>query len=249
MFKEIIALMVTFIMNSATLPESAPLAEPAPVVETPVAIVEEIPSTVESIPAIVVETPIATVEDTNGYTVTIAEEDGMEVVMHVVGKHLYEWEVNGDTRTLKCLYCGDQKITEYCYDGVWGYFDETGANTLWGYINDARNNTQYTIHEQGVCIGLATVDDLIEDEALMEKARLRTLEVASDFTHGQNGDECLAWGTGTPEMTMGWWEMSRDHIWAITNPDYIYGGIACFWVDSDNSGENLTPVWILEFGY
>lgn len=244
MFTEIIALAITLITNAATM------SEPEPVItETPASIVTEIPApAMEDVPVISVETP-STVEDTNGYIITFPEEDGMEVVMHVVGKHLYEWEVTGDTRTLKCLHCGDQKITEYCYNGVWGYFDETNANTLWGYINDARNNTQYTIHEQGVCIGIATVDDLIEDEALMEKARLRTLEVASDFTHGQNGDECLAWGTGTPEMTMGWWEMSRDHIWAITNPDYIYGGIACFWVDSDNSGENLTPVWVLEFGY
>jgi len=32
----------------------------------------------------------------------------------------------------------------------------------------------------------------------------------------------------------------------MTHPDYVYGGIACFWYDSDNSGENLTPIWVLE---
>lgn len=227
MFTEIITLAITLITNAATISEPEPITEPVP-------IVEEVP---------------ATVEDTNGYIITFPEEDGMESAIHIVGVHYYEWEVTGDTRTLKCLHCGDQKITEYCYNGVWGYYDELSAATLWSYVNTTRGNTQYCVMEQGFCIGIATVDALIEDEALMEKARFRATEAAVNFSHGENADECLAWGLGTPEMAMDSWLLSYSHCYAITNPDYIYGGIACFWFDSDNSGENLTPIWVLELGY
>lgn len=86
MFTEIIALAITLITNAATM------SEPEPVItEAPATIVTEIPApAMEDVPVISVETP-STVEDINGYTFTIAEEDGMEVVMHVVGKQLYRF--------------------------------------------------------------------------------------------------------------------------------------------------------------
>ena len=167
----------------------------------------------------------------------------------IIGNHSNVWETGEDTRTMKCTECGASGITEYCYNGAWGYYDDEKANTLWGYVNITRNNTEYAIVEQGVTIGVANVDSLNSNEVLTNKARKRAVEAAIDFSHGSNMDECLAWGQGSPEVAMSAWELSPGHIKAITDPAYITGGIACFYYDSDGSGTNLTPIWVLELGY
>lgn len=268
MFKQIITLIITLIMNSFTLPEIAkttmtatimetsivgaetsapiPTKAPVPVVETP-SVVSPTPSPIPTkAPDSIVETP-PTAEDVNKNS-NPSNENNTENVVHTPDMHSYEWETNGSTRTLKCQHCDHQKVTEYYYNGVWGYYDDASANTLWSYVNTTRGNTQYGVMEQGVCIGIATVDALITDASLTEKARLRATETATNFSHGENADECLAWGTGSPEITMDSWLLSYSHCYAITDPAYIHGGIACFWFDSNNSGENLTPIWVLELG-
>ena len=61
-------------------------------------------------------------------------------------------------------------------------------------------------------------------------------------------NECLAVGYGTAKEAFTAWKKVKRDIGLITDPEYVYGGVTCFWFDSDNSGSDLTPIWVLEMG-
>lgn len=163
------------------------------------------------------------------------------------GSHNYYWDGNNTTRTHKCSGCSYVGVTEYNINGAWGYYDDNAAATLWNYVNTERNKTWVgLIDDWGKPAGGTYVESLVSSNSLISKAKTRAAEVATNFNHGSNTDECLAWGYGTAIDAMSYWQKSSTHMNAITNDEYIYGGITCFWYDSDNSGINLTPIWVLE---
>lgn len=163
------------------------------------------------------------------------------------GSHNYYWDGDNTTRTHKCSGCSYVGITEYNINGAWGYYDDNAAATLWNYVNIERNKAiTNTEDDWGNATGVINVPYLILSNELNSKAKNRAAEVATNFSHGSNTDECLAWGQGSPEAAMDAWIGSYNHMKGITNSEYVYGGIACFWYDSDNSGTNLTPIWVLE---
>lgn len=189
---------------------------------------------------------------TNGSKHKVCTVCGVETAVETItanGTHKYSWSTNGDTRTMKCG-CGATGITEYKYGNVWGYFDDAEAKDLWYYINEERKSARTTIRDPfGNCIGVVNVSPLNKNDSLMKKAKNRATEAAANFDHGEEEHECLAWGYGSAEEAMDAWGFSASHLRAIINSDYTIGGIAFFWYDSDGSGENLTPIAVLELGY
>lgn len=178
---------------------------------------------------------------------------GVETAVEAIaanGTHSYSWNTNGDTRTLTCSGCGATGITEYKYGDVWGYFDDAAAEELWGYINAQRNATQTgTTDIWGNPTGIVNVASLNKNDSLYSKAKSRAPEVALNFDHGEEEHECIAWGYGSAQEAYEAWCYSPGHHEAMVNPDYTIGGVAVFYFDSDNSGTNLTPIYVLELGY
>ena len=161
--------------------------------------------------------------------------------------HEYYWDGDETTRTRKCTGCNYVGVIEICQNGAWGYFDEENAKELFEHVNCARNSTWVgLVDDWGNPAGGKYVDSLIEDSSLTDKARKRAVEAAINFDHGSNTDECLAWGYGNATEAYHAWCYSYSHARAMTYPNYVYGGIAWYWYDSDNSGENLTPIAVLE---
>lgn len=166
------------------------------------------------------------------------------------GTHNYAWDTNGDTRTMKCNGCGDKGITEYNYNGVWGYFDDEKAEELWFYVNKQRESVRTTVHDDwGNVIDVVNVHALNKNDDLFAKAKKRAVGAALSFDHNGEQHECLAWGIGNPVEVKSAWVASQFHRVAMTNDAYYTGGVAWFYYDSDNSGENLTPIAVLELGY
>ena len=190
---------------------------------------------------------------TNGTQVKTCTVCGVETANETIvanGTHSYYWDGNDTTRTHKCSGCSYTGITEYNFSGAWGYFDDGAASTLWNYVNNQRNKTETLERDpEGNPIQIINVPSLIQSSELMALAKTRAAEAAKNFSHGSYSNECLAWGQGSPEAAMDGWGGSSSHLRALTNPDYRTGGIACFWYDSNNSGSNLTPIWVLELGY
>ncbi len=178
---------------------------------------------------------------------TVCDVETASEIITSNGSHNYYWDGNSVTRTQKCSGCSYIGITEYNYNGAWGYYDDNAAATLWNYVNTARNKAITNLEDDwGNAIAVINVPKLTLSNDLVTKAKMRATEVATDFSHGTYSSECLAWGQGSPEEAMDAWIGSYTHMRAITDSDYIYGGLACFYYDSDNSGVNLTPIWVLE---
>lgn len=157
----------------------------------------------------------------------------------------FAWETSGDTRIMKCS-CGTTGITEYCYNGLWGYYDDSEANDLWDRVNNSRSNTQYTVRdEDGNLLGMEVVPAL--SRTLDATAKQRAVEVAVNYSHDgcTTANECLAQGQGSALYAHDGWLNSQTHHHAMISAQYTTGGVACFWYDSNNSGENLTPIWVL----
>ncbi len=164
--------------------------------------------------------------------------------------HPFEWHTEGDTRTNICSECGFVGITEYRYGDAWGYYDDAEAADLWYWINEQRKTAiQGLVDDWGNPIGIKNIDPLIADASLTELARTRCIEIATDFSHGSNIHENLAWGYPTGKDVYIAWCYSMSHARAMINPEYIYGGTAFFWYDGNNSGINLTPLAVLTFSY
>ena len=190
---------------------------------------------------------------TNGTQVKTCIVCGVETASETIatnGTHSYYWDGNDTMRTHRCSGCSYTGVTEYNINGAWGYYDDSAASTLWNYVNVARNNTETLERDpEGNPIQIINVPSLIQSSDLMALAKTRAAEAAKNFSHGSYSNECLAWGQGSPEAAMDGWASSYSHAKAITDPEYTYGGIAVFYFDSDNSGNNLTPIYCLELGY
>ena len=190
---------------------------------------------------------------TNGTKVKNCTTCGIQTASETIdsnGSHNYAWVTNGDTRTMTCSGCNNTSITEYKFGDVWGYYDDAPAEELWYWIDAQRNATRINTYDDwGNVIDTITVASLNRNADLCAKAKTRAIEAATNFSHGSNTDECLAWGYGTAVAAYEAWCYSPSHIRAMVDSAYSIGGVAWFWYDSDNSGTNLTPIAVLELGY
>ena len=166
------------------------------------------------------------------------------------GTHNYYWDGNDTMRTHKCSGCNYTGVTEYNINGAWGYFDDNSAAELWYWVNAQRNATETLERDpEGNPIQIINVPSLIQSSELMALAKTRAAEAAKNFSHGSYSNECLAWGQANAVAAYESWCYSSSHLRAMINSDYKTGGIAVFYFDSDNSGNNLTPIYCLELGY
>lgn len=158
----------------------------------------------------------------------------------------YQWETNGNTRTMKCS-CGATGITEECVAGVWGYFDRGAAEELFSYVNSNRAVTQYgVVDDDGNPIGIATVPALTNFDGLYETAKQRAAELATNFSHNLKTDnENIARGCENANACQQAWCYSSSHASTMTNNIYTQGSCAVFYYDADGSGQNLYPFYVL----
>ena len=158
----------------------------------------------------------------------------------------YQWETNGNTRTLKCS-CGATGITEECVAGAWGYFDRGAAEELFSYVNSNRAVTQYgVVDDDGNPIGIATVPALTNFDGLYATAKQRAAELATNFSHNLKTDnENIARGCENANACQQAWCYSSSHASTMTNNIYTQGSCAVFYYDADGSGQNLYPYYVL----
>ena len=166
--------------------------------------------------------------------------------------HSYTWEVNGNTRTLKCS-CGATKgVTETCYNGYWGYYDSAMATELFNEANRMRQQAQYVEYDAiGNIVYNGNVQAVSRDSSLDALAASRAVEVLSSWSH--NGvtsyynTEVLAKGYNDINSTVCAWAASSSHSGTITYQYYTRAGAAWFWYDQDGTGENLIGVAVMEY--
>ena len=165
----------------------------------------------------------------------------------------YQWETNGNTRTMKCS-CGATKgVTETCYNGYWGYYDSAMATELFNQCNAGRQEAQYIDRDAlGNVIYAGNVQAVSRDGSLDALATSRAVEVLSSWSH--NGvtsyynSENLAKGYDTVFDTVCAWATSHSHAATMTYQYYTRAGAAWFWYDQDGTGENLIGVAVMEYG-
>ena len=175
---------------------------------------------------------------------TILETASIAKVAHT---HNYQWETNGNTRTLKCSGCGATGITEECVAGVWGYFDRAAAEELFMHVNNNRAVTTYTVQDDdGNTIDIATVPALTNFDGLYAIAKQRAAELATNFSHNLKTDnENIASGCENANVCQQAWCYSVSHASTMTNQIYTQGSCAVFWHDADGTGQNLYPYYVL----
>ena len=189
--------------------------------------------------------PTCTTEGTKTFTCKNCGEIKTESVEKA--DHNYQWETNGNTRTLKCS-CGATGITEECVAGVWGYFDRGAAEELFSYVNSNRAVTQYgVVDDDGNPIGIATVPALTNFDGLYETAKQRAAEVVTNYNHSgmKTDNENLGNGWENANACQQAWCYSSSHASTMTNNIYTQGSCAVFYYDADGSGQNLYPVYVL----
>ena len=189
--------------------------------------------------------PTCTTEGTKTFTCKNCGEIKTESVEKA--DHSYQWETNGNTRTMKCSGCGATGITEECVAGVWGYFDRGAAEELFSYVNSNRAVTQYGVVDAfGNPIDIATVPALTNFDGLYATAKQRAAELATNFSHNLKTDnENIARGCENANACQQAWCYSSSHASTMTNNIYTQGSCAVFYYDADGSGQNLYPVYVL----
>lgn len=193
----------------------------------------------------VVTTPATCIENgVKTYTCTVCGETKTETIE---AGHTWTWNTNENTRTRVCSTCGEEGITEEFVNGVWGYFDREAADELFNYVNRQRAAATYTVQDNdGHTIAVEPVPALTNFDDLYDISKQRAVELAIDFRHNLKTDnENIARGHEDSRACVIAWCYSSTH--ARTIIDYIYtkGSCAVFYYDSDNSGENLYPYYVL----
>ena len=164
--------------------------------------------------------------------------------------HDYLWELdelNNTKRTLKCT-CGSTGITEEYYNGVWGYFDRAAAENLYYWVNAQRMSGEYLETDVfGNPIGVTNVPALTGFDSLYETAKQRATDIVKNYSHDgmKTDNENISNGWENSQACYEAWFFSTTHARTMTNQIYKTGSCAVFYYDSDNSGTNLYPYYVL----
>lgn len=189
--------------------------------------------------------PTCTTEGTKTFTCKNCGEIKTETIEKT--DHNYQWETNGNTRTMKCS-CGATGITEECVAGAWGYFDRGAAESLYNFVNGQRAATQYgVVDDDGHPIGIETVPALTNFDGLYAIAKQRAAEIATNYGHAglKTDNENLGGGAANAQECYEAWCYSTSHLKTMINENYTQGSCAVFWHDADGTGQNLYPYYVL----
>ena len=173
----------------------------------------------------------------NSYTETIEKID-----------HSYAWAYvsDGDYKVNKCS-CG-QETGERAYNlgnGVYGQWKDSMASDLMYCTNLQRGNSTTTpLDAIGNHIGIIVSPPL--NDNLSSQAKSRALACVYDYGHNNmlTEDECLAQGYDNARSVSSAWMESSDHRSAMCDYNYIQGGTACLWYDTDGNG-TMSYIWVL----
>lgn len=162
--------------------------------------------------------------------------------------HNYRWThvSNGDYKVNKCS-CG-QETGERAYNlgnGVYGQWKDSMASDLMYYTNLQRGNSTTTpLDAIGNHIGIIVSPPL--NDNLSSQAKSRALACVYDYGHNNmlTEDECLAQGYDNARSVSSAWMESSDHRSAMCDYNYIQGGTACLWYDTDGNG-TMSYIWVL----
>lgn len=162
--------------------------------------------------------------------------------------HNYRWThvSNGDYKVNKCS-CG-QETGERAYNlgnGVYGQWKDSMASDLMYYTNLQRgNSTTNPLDAIGNHIGIIVSPPL--NDNLSSQAKSRALACVYDYDHNNmlTEDECLAQGYDNARSVSSAWMESSDHRSAMCDYNYIQGGTACLWYDTDGNG-TMSYIWVL----
>lgn len=162
--------------------------------------------------------------------------------------HNYRWThvSNGDYKVNKCS-CG-QETGERAYNlgnGVYGQWKDSMASDLMYYTNLQRgNSTTNPLDAIGNHIGIIVSPPL--NDNLSSQAKSRALACVYDYGHNNmlTEDECLAQGYDNARSVSSAWMESSDHRSAMCDYNYIQGGTACLWYDTDGNG-TMSYIWVL----
>lgn len=173
----------------------------------------------------------------NSYTETIEKID-----------HSYAWAYvsDGDYKVNKCS-CG-QETGERAYNlgnGVYGQWKDSMASDLMYCTNLQRgNSTTNPVDAIGNHIGIIVSPPL--NDNLSSQAKSRALACVYDYGHNNmlTEDECLAQGYDNARSVSSAWMESSDHRSAMCDYNYIQGGTACLWYDTDGNG-TMSYIWVL----
>ena len=108
-----------------------------------------------------------------------------------------------------------------------GYFDDNAAAELITIINSYRSNP------------------LTVNSSLTNTARTRAPQIAVNFAHAGDATECLAKGYGSASQVVSAWLASDVHASIILDEELNIAGAACYYHDTDGTGQNLKPYWVL----
>ena len=108
-----------------------------------------------------------------------------------------------------------------------GYFDDNVAAELITIINSYRSNP------------------LTVNSSLTNTARTRAPQIAVNFAHAGDATECLAKGYGSASQVVSAWLESDVHASIILDEELNIAGAACYYHDTDGTGQNLKPYWVL----
>lgn len=110
---------------------------------------------------------------------------------------------------------------------VSGYFDDNGAAELITLINSYRN-TPLTVNS-----------------GLTNTARTRATEISVHFAHAGDATECLAKGYGSASEVVAAWLASDIHSSIILDEELTIAGAACYYHNTDGTGQNYKAYWVL----
>lgn len=190
--------------------------------------------------------PTCTTEGTKTFTCNNCGEIKTESVEKTDHNYAWAYVSDGDYKVNKCS-CG-QENGERAYNlgnGVYGQWKDSMASDLMYCTNLQRgNSTTNPLDAIGNHIGIIVSPPL--NDNLSSQAKSRALACVYDYGHNNmlTEDECLAQGYDNARSVSSAWMESSDHRSAMCDYNYIQGGTACLWYDTDGNG-TMSYIWVL----
>ena len=179
----------------------------------------------------------------------ICNKAGEERVIPKNDNHSYYWDTNENEniRVRKCKLCSYVGLTEYCYGGVWGYFDEAAAQEKLRQINSQRERTSHLVYDDwGKVIDLYYSPVLTVSKELTEyaKERLRALN-SSDFATAITDEYAYRY---VPKYSNSSQKVERNKTQGLYSEVYDKVGIICFMYDVNGDASRFLESYVMEFG-
>ena len=179
----------------------------------------------------------------------ICNKSGEERVIPKNDNHSYYWDTNENEniRVRKCKLCSYVGLTEYCYGGVWGYFDEAAAQEKLRQINSQRERTSHLVYDDwGKVIDLYYSPVLTVSKELTEyaKERLRALN-SSDFATAITDEYAYRY---VPKYSNTSQKVERNKTQGLYSEVYDKVGIICFMYDVNGDASRFLESYVMEFG-